>query len=345
MLHYLIDWGHPLPTNLNLPYWVSRSDLDAGELLPAHIMTGTEPRLLLVTDPDDRMIDRLPKAEQLRVYWRVLFQAAVMREIDRKIAAGTLTERGCLDRLERFGLPAAREIRSVLGAEHTIARDADPATRYRAFAATYLDLVVFGGHGAEDYFPSLPHGDLVVRAIGEDMDVPALLAAMRPAGAADPHREPLPDERWVTGDNPAPVLLPPGEPRGLLGRALDAEQKGNNVRAAILLTQVAASVTGEDRERALAARGPRLESWSMRWAMRSHGTPTPGKSGGRLSRHCWTRPRMGSGRGPRAASMNSKRSPRTCRARCTRSIYPSPSARSAAGRSNVCCRSRGPSSS
>ena len=38
---------------------------------------------------------------------------------------------------------------------------------------------------------------------------------------------------------------------GLLQRALDAEQKGNNVRAAILRTQAAAGTTGEDRESAL----------------------------------------------------------------------------------------------
>ena len=73
VLHYLIDWGHALPTNLDQPYWVSRADLVAGRLLPEHFLTGTEPRLLLITDPDDRMLEQLPIGLQLHAYWRVLF--------------------------------------------------------------------------------------------------------------------------------------------------------------------------------------------------------------------------------------------------------------------------------
>ena len=184
VLDYLIDWGHPLPANPKLPYWVSRDDLVAGDLLPAHIMTGSEPELLLITDADDRMIDGLPREVQLKEYWRLLFQAAVMREIDRKVAAGTLTEADCLERLERFGLPAAREIRSVLLAEHLISREANAVARFRAFAATYLDLIAFASRSTEEFFPSLPRGDAVARALAEDLDVRSLLDRCRPAGTA-----------------------------------------------------------------------------------------------------------------------------------------------------------------
>jgi hypothetical protein len=256
VLQYLTDWGRPLPTNPNLPYWVSRDDLVAGDLLPPHVMAGTEPELLLVTDPDDRMIDRLPKGEQLRAYWRVLFQAAVTREIDRKVAAGALTQAVCLEKLERFGRAAAREIRYVLQSEHTVAPEADAVGVYRMFAATYLDLAAFAGHGTEVFFPSLPHGEAVSRALAEDVDAARLLAVTRPEGAADPHREPAPDERWEAPEPPAPPPVPPAEPRSLAGRAQEAEQKGNNVRAAILWTQVAAGTTGDERDRALgSARG------------------------------------------------------------------------------------------
>ena len=124
VLHYLIDWGHTLPSNLDQPYWVARSDLVDGRLLPEHFLNGTEPRLLLITDPNDRMLDHLPLAAQLREYWRVLFRAAVIGEIDRKLETGVLTESDCLVRLERFGLATAREIRFVLLEEHLIARSA-----------------------------------------------------------------------------------------------------------------------------------------------------------------------------------------------------------------------------
>ena len=170
VLHYLIDWGHLLPTNPNQPYWVTRSDLDACDILPPQLLSGTEPELLLLTDPEDRMIERLPVDMQLRDYWRVLFQAAVMREIDRKAAAGLLTELACLERLERFGLAAARELRAVLIAEHLIAPEVDAVGLYRTFAAVYLDLDAFDSHAVEHYFPSLPHGDAVRSALQADVD-------------------------------------------------------------------------------------------------------------------------------------------------------------------------------
>ena len=51
VINYLIDWGHPLPTRTDLPFWVSRSDLVAADVLPPRFLTGTESHLLLVTEP------------------------------------------------------------------------------------------------------------------------------------------------------------------------------------------------------------------------------------------------------------------------------------------------------
>lgn len=95
VLNFLIDRGRALPTNPELPFWFTRADLAAADVLPRETMRGDEPRLLLVTDPDDRMILDRPEAEQLRVYWRVLFRAAVMGAIDAKLASGALTPELC----------------------------------------------------------------------------------------------------------------------------------------------------------------------------------------------------------------------------------------------------------
>ena len=121
VVHFLIDRGRPLPTNPDLPFWFTRADLAAADVLPSKAMRGTEDRLLLVTDPDDRMIVDRPRPEQLRAYWRVLFRAAVMKAIDVKLASGALTAEQCRVRLNRFGPAAAREIRFVLETEHLAA--------------------------------------------------------------------------------------------------------------------------------------------------------------------------------------------------------------------------------
>src|SRR5207247_2488752 len=75
----------------------------------------------------------------------------------------------------------------------------------------------------------------------------ALLAASRPVGAADPEREPAPDERWAAPPAPTTAetaIAPLGGVVALLQRATEAEQKGNAVRAAILRTQAAGAASG-----------------------------------------------------------------------------------------------------
>jgi hypothetical protein len=251
ILNFLIDRGRALPTNTELPFWLTRADLAAADILPRATMAGTESRLLLVTDPDDRMILDKPLPEQLRVYWRVLFRAAVMNAIDRE----GLTAEQCRERLSRFGTAAAREIRFVLESEHLLAPDAPDADAYRTFASVYLDLAHFTAHAAEEFFPALPHGHAVRAALYEDVDADALFTSSRPQGAADPEREPAPDERWSAPTPATAVTLeaPPEGANALLKRADGAEQKGNAVRAAILRAQAAGAAQGLERERAMAA--------------------------------------------------------------------------------------------
>ncbi len=252
VLHFLIDWGRPLPTNPRLPFWVSRADLAVAEVLPPHVIAGTEPLLLLITDPNDRLIEQEPHADQLRTYWEALFQAAVMREIDQRRETGSLTQTGCRERLGRFGA-AAREIRYVLESEHLVPADADDAAVYRAFAATYLAVSTFEHHRLEELFPSLPHGPDVGRVLAEDLgtDVASLLAGTRPPGASEPHREAAPEERWTTADTPGVPSHHPGQTAGLLLHAQEAEGVGNNVRAAVLYTQLAGVVSSDAQQEAV----------------------------------------------------------------------------------------------
>jgi hypothetical protein len=249
VLNYLIDRGQRLSTNPDLPFWFSRDDLVAADVLPQHVMAGTEPRLLLITDPNDRMIERLAPGEQLRVYWQVLFEAEVMREIDRKRESGVLTPAACTQRLNQFGEAVGREIRYVLESEHLVDPEAnDDGARFRAFAATYLVTATFAPYRIAALFPSLPTGAIVESALAADIDFAGLLARSRPAGALDPEREPDPIASWTATDTriASPPTRLPAQSAALLGQALEAEKKGNNVRAAILRTTVAAA-GGEDR--------------------------------------------------------------------------------------------------
>lgn len=249
ILSYLIDCGQPLPTNPELPYWFTREELVDAAVLPSETLEGNEPRLLLVTDPDDRMIADHPRPQQLHTHWRVLFQAAVMKAIDQKLTSGELSAEKCTERLNQFGAAAVREIRFVLENEHCADPNASDVDRYRVFAALYLDLDYFKPQAAEEFFPALPNGHAVRDALAEDVPIEQLLGSSRPAGAPDPEREPPPDKRWSAtplssvGSSASPSALAPstGELGKLLQEATDAEEKGNFVRAALLRTQAAQS--------------------------------------------------------------------------------------------------------
>jgi hypothetical protein len=255
VIHYLTDRGNPQPANTRLPCWVARDVVVAAELLSPQARSGTEPQLLLVTDPDDRMIDHWPREQQLLVYWRVLFQAAVLQRIDQQVQAGLLTEARSSEQLQRLGPAADREIRFVLESEHLVSPDATDLGRYRSFAAVYLELAHFAPHTLDDYFPSLPPREQVLAMLRDVVEPAALMASTRPAGAADPEREPEPHELWETPPV-RPSSSPPlvaEDPRGLLRRAAEAEAIGNHVRAAILRTQAAATLSPADRDAALHA--------------------------------------------------------------------------------------------
>ena len=86
-------------------------------LLP-DTLAGTEPRLLLLTLPDDRGWHHLDTPDLLRRYWRLLYQGAVRAAIDDKFREDKLTIGRCRERLQRLGPAAAREIGFVLESDH-----------------------------------------------------------------------------------------------------------------------------------------------------------------------------------------------------------------------------------
>ena len=242
VLHFLRDHGHTVPTNASRPLWASRAELAAADCLAPSALLGTQDPLLLLTTSNDRALDSRPMPEQLREYWRLLFQASVMAELARQLASGSLTASGCTERLGKFGAAAVREIRYVLEAEHLIAAEADDAACYCAFAASYLDRNAFAPDSVVDYFPSLPAAREVLAELSRDLDVAALLTRSWPASSAD---RILPHVPSPMAEAPA---IPVRDGDALSARAMEAERKGNFVRAAILRTKASESATGEKRE-------------------------------------------------------------------------------------------------
>jgi hypothetical protein len=254
--NYLSDRGWSLPSNPDLPIRVPREVLLAADVLPEEVTSGNEPELLLITDPNDRMIDSLATEVQLRVYWRVIYAEAVAREVaNRHKQDGVSDDEWLRGRFAVLGAAAVREARHVLESEHLLSVDADDATLYRTLAAAYLAVHHFECHRLEDLFPSLPPPPVVIRLLAADVDAEGLLGRTKPPGAAQPPSDPVSDSEIHRGTYSALAAQPATSRQNrqltaLVARARAAEGCGNHVRVAILQTQIARQSSGDEQVRA-----------------------------------------------------------------------------------------------
>ncbi len=230
------DLGRSVPGTANLPVWAAREDVAAAECFFDEVRQHPTPRVLLLTDPNDRQLDRRPEGVALHAYWRSLFQAAILRAID---AEGP-SDAECRRRLAALGEPAAREVRYVLEADHLVAPGADDVAAYGTFAAVYLDLHRFAPEAVNDFFPSLPDAATVLGVFTVMPDP----EAYRPAGTPD---KPVAVVEAALGPQRRPENGGAADPCPPDATAEKAAGRGNLVRAAIRYAKIA-GVRGRARD-------------------------------------------------------------------------------------------------
>jgi hypothetical protein len=164
-------------------------------------------------------------------YWRLLFHAAVHREVEPKVAG--LTPADFRDRVEALGPAAFEEARNVLVEDGLLAADAGDRDAYAEFAAYYLELRHFNPPLAAACFPSLPAAE-VDAVLAADVDAPTLFQKTRLPGAPDPR--PKTDDQSDESHDYYDALT---------RQANRAGRTGDTVRAAILHTQAARVAPGE----------------------------------------------------------------------------------------------------
>jgi hypothetical protein len=261
VLYYLTDWGYSYPLHPGLPYWVSRSDLAAMGTLPEVVFQGQESQLLLITTPDDRLLDHLPEPVQLRAYWRLLFQAAIVRRWEQRFQQEGRVSQNYWQRLQRWGPAVAREILHVLQEEHFLPEQVEAPAVYRTFSAVYLDLAFFEPERVQDFFPSLPSVDQIRTELANEIAAEELLLQTRPEGTAEACESQGLEEHWWELPHPSdarPTAIsaegPSPSKRGgersddilkLKEQAIAAAERGNWIRAAILQMRRAELETSE----------------------------------------------------------------------------------------------------
>jgi hypothetical protein len=215
--------------------------------------------VLLVARPDQADFAADDEAGLLREYWRRLFHGCVDVAVRRLLAEEPVDGPDCRALVDRLGEPALAEARTVLGQEGLLRDPDDPREVIAEFIAVVLELAVFAPHLLPAWFPALDDPDATVDFLDRLVDADAILARTRPAGVV----EPLPGAGATACREAPPAAVATGRLTRrrvafLRWRAMAAAERGNDVRAALLLWRVRALSAGDAGAGAVAGR--RLEA-------------------------------------------------------------------------------------
>ncbi len=220
-LQRLADLGVRVATGLEHAHRLTVSQMNQTGEFAAAVSDGESDSRLLLVEPGDRIGRQLPDADLLRVYWELLFEAAV---VDKITAAG-------VERWAELGQAGAVEAKFRLRRGQVLPADPTPAEQYAAFVGEFLTLRRFAPEVLAYTYPSIDAA-VVERLAAKDVHATELYARTRPDGAADPDLSEYATQ-YPAEDSPA---LPPS-PQKLHDRATRAAATGNLVRAALLHTQ------------------------------------------------------------------------------------------------------------
>jgi hypothetical protein len=217
------------------------------------------PTILLVARPEREEFVAGGEQPLLREYWRRLFHGCLDLAIRRLLAEEPVDGPDFQGLVARLGEPAIAEARTVL-AQESLLRDPDDRQETVAeFMAVILEFAVFSPHLLPAWFPVLEDPDATVDFLDRLVDADAILARTRPAGLIEPRTPPAAAS--------SPQVQPAPVPGGRFARrrvafarrrAMAAAQRGNDVRAALLLWRVRSLAGGDPAARELAGR--RLEA-------------------------------------------------------------------------------------
>ena len=164
-------------------------------------------------------------------YWRLLFHAALHRELDERLLG--LTGAGLRGRIEDIGRVAFEEARNVLVQDGLLTENADDRDAYVELASYFLELRYFNPALIPVCFPSLPPESVVEAVLTRDVNGMALFKKTRLPGAPDP--DPKTDDQSDESHDFYKRLE-----RG----AARASKAGDTVGAAILHTRAARVAPG-----------------------------------------------------------------------------------------------------
>jgi len=202
--------------------------------------------VFLLAAPVESEFAAVPRDRLLLEYWRLLFHVRVHAAI-----AGRLGAAGVRKRIAALGRDCFDEAVAVLRQERMLLPPGTDVHAYEEFAATFLELYHFAPGLIGAYFPAIDEPAHVQELLAREVDDRALFESTRLQGALDPE----PDNR-LDDDSPQHESTPavPGDVHRMQQRLRLAENRGNDVRAAVLAVRAGLADEVERPLRRLAER-------------------------------------------------------------------------------------------
>ena len=213
------------------------------------------PTILLVARPDRDEFAAAGDQALLREYWRRLFHGCIDMAIRGLLADEAVDGPDFRGLVERLGQPAVAEARGVLTQEGLLRDPDDPRETVAEFVAVVLEFAVFAPQFLPAWFPALEDAEATADFLDRIDDADAILARTRPPGIT----EPLPSLAAGRGPEGSAAQAASGHFARRRGafvrwRAVAAAQRGNDVRAALLLWRVRSLAGGDADARDSAGR-------------------------------------------------------------------------------------------
>ena len=215
-------------------------------------------RVILISLPSEKKLERMSDEELLLRTWRLLFHARIDFAYTDLYESGRLTESVVRERIDQIGQVEFDEIQSTLERENLLIVPDNRSVCYREFGAIFFELQYFAPDWLETWFPSLTDTDWFARIIGRDIRAAEIFRQTKLPGAPDPIRaqqEIIDDSAEdEISDGLANIELRPSpwRYRRYMRKADKATAKGNSIRAAECA--LSAAERGDDEQSAIASK-------------------------------------------------------------------------------------------
>jgi hypothetical protein len=160
------------------------------------------PYAYLMVRPAPERLAKHPPSKALVNHWRILFHLRIDREMQQKLANGSLPSPLVRERIRQLGLTEFAEITAVLRQECYLLPPESLESVYAEFVAVYLTLRRFDPVRMAHFFPALRNLAAVDALVAEDIDAEAIYHATRLPGAEESKEIGRQGDKETEGNDP-----------------------------------------------------------------------------------------------------------------------------------------------